>query len=646
MEKSVLSERFGELFISYVKSPKEEHLSEISELGRSLVMCSIPPEDIADIFEESLILLTRDLPGATLLDTAERISTPLTEMLIGYGIAFREQLAQRQNYENTKLATKVIENALEGIWVADSKGQILIANPVFSHLTGYSLEEAVGQNFIIFHDFCSARENSEMWESIEKNGWWKAEVCGRRKNSETFSALLSISVIRDESLRILNYIGFLSDITERKRHEEITALEISRARQIHDQVTQCRLPLIDGIEVDIRCLPAEKIGGDVIDISKTEGGNLLIFLADVTGHGISAAMTANAIKMLFNEISSQTCSPSELCTRLNKAIRGNILPDDTIAVFCGLVDSKLTSLTYCLAGLPRPALLRSNNLTFLAPTGTPLGIFPDYTCPERTIELMPGDIFAAFTDGITESGKPNAVFGKSGVQRSLSSRIGDCHTAVQAIFDAAVEHQGRRVFVDDVIALAFHILDAGVLQERMPLNIFCTDQRSVFATKTRHVDIDEILKTVIEHINSYYKFSAEETIRTHTALFEMLTNALEHGNLVISDLKKNSSTYDTPLYWKTFDQRKKSAEYGERPLCIECDFKPASLLISIEDGGEGFNPKSVADPTDPGNCSLVTGRGILLSRMLIDNVWFNSKGNKVYLRKTIRPCLEPIKPLM
>ncbi|MEM5790130.1 MAG: PAS domain S-box protein, partial [Syntrophobacteraceae bacterium] len=238
MEKSVLSERFGELFISYVKSPKEEHLSEISELGRSLVMCSIPPEDIADIFEESLILLTRDLPGATLLDTAERISTPLTEMLIGYGIAFREQLAQRQNYENTKLATKVIENALEGIWVADSKGQILIANPVFSHLTGYSLEEAVGQNFIIFHDFCSARENSEMWESIEKNGWWKAEVCGRRKNSETFSALLSISVIRDESLRILNYIGFLSDITERKRHEEITALEISRARQIHDQVTQ------------------------------------------------------------------------------------------------------------------------------------------------------------------------------------------------------------------------------------------------------------------------------------------------------------------------------------------------------------------------------------------------------------------------
>jgi PAS domain S-box-containing protein len=536
----------------------------------------------------------------------------------------------------------ITDSARDAIVMMDQEGMITYWNPAAETILGYTTEEAIGRNLhrlIVPQRFRAAHHAA--FPRFLETGRGRAvgktlELVACRKEGEEIPVELSLSAV---FINGWHAVGLLRDITERKqaeealRREEILAFELSRAKQIYDQVAQCNLPQIAGIELDVLCLPAEKIGGDVVEIIRVSEKKLLIFLADVTGHGISAAMTANAVKMLFNEIAFQTTCPAEICMRLNRLLCGNILPDDTIAACCALIDLESMNLIYCLTGIPQPAIWRSNELLYLDPSGMPLGVFEDYRCFERSISIRPGDIFIACTDGITESGPSSAaLFGKTGISKCLKEGL-DAHCAVDSILGAATEHQSSAVFRDDVIIMAVHMLkeiDPGT----RPFNRFRTDHNSVLTVMTRHVDIDRVVADMMGYAAGKGMFPADEIARLQTALFEMLTNAVEHGNLGLTHLKKNKEIYDTPGYWEIFRARL-SREYGERALKIECAFDRQSLQISVEDEGEGFDVQNLADPTRKENLLDPTGRGIYLSRMLVDRVVFNSKGNKVVLSKDI-----------
>ncbi len=119
-----------------------------------------------------------------------------------------------------ELAAKVFSNAFEGITITDTDGTILDVNNTFTHITGFSREEVVGQNPRLLK---SGRQDpafyETMWHHLVTAGHWSGEIWNRRKNGEVYPVLLNISAIRDAQGLTCQYVGLFSDITIRKAME-------------------------------------------------------------------------------------------------------------------------------------------------------------------------------------------------------------------------------------------------------------------------------------------------------------------------------------------------------------------------------------------------------------------------------------------
>lgn len=124
----------------------------------------------------------------------------------------------------------------EGAMITDAGGDILWVNDAFCRIYGYTRDEVIGRNPRILksgrHDQAFYRR---LWETLAREGHWRGEVWNRRKDGEIFPEELSIQALRGPAGEAMRYISIFSDITERKRNEEMLQrhqqrLEESEAR--------------------------------------------------------------------------------------------------------------------------------------------------------------------------------------------------------------------------------------------------------------------------------------------------------------------------------------------------------------------------------------------------------------------------------
>ena len=136
-------------------------------------------------------------------------------------MAVVRDVSQRKEAEaKLQLAASVFDHAREGITITDAHGTIVDINEAFTRITGYSREEAIGKNPRFLS---SGRQDKAfydaMWRGLIEQGHWSGEVWNRRRDSEVFAELLTISSVRDAAGSVLQYVGLFSDITERKEYE-------------------------------------------------------------------------------------------------------------------------------------------------------------------------------------------------------------------------------------------------------------------------------------------------------------------------------------------------------------------------------------------------------------------------------------------
>lgn len=139
-----------------------------------------------------------------------------------YFIAVKQDVTQKRlDEEQMRLASKVFENTLEGVLVTDPKGNIVYTNQAFQEITGYSTEEVMGKNPKVLssgkHD---QKFYQEMWQSLLKKGEWQGEIWNRRKTGEIYPEWLTLSAIKDNDGKTVQYAAILSDLTSRKQNEE------------------------------------------------------------------------------------------------------------------------------------------------------------------------------------------------------------------------------------------------------------------------------------------------------------------------------------------------------------------------------------------------------------------------------------------
>ena len=127
---------------------------------------------------------------------------------------------RRQAQEKLLLAAGVFTHALEGILITAPNGSILDVNAAFTRITGFSREDAIGQNPKILS---SGRQDpafyAAMWDALTVQGHWSGEIWNRRKNGEVYAEMLTISAVRDEQGATQHFVALFSDITTLKEHQ-------------------------------------------------------------------------------------------------------------------------------------------------------------------------------------------------------------------------------------------------------------------------------------------------------------------------------------------------------------------------------------------------------------------------------------------
>ncbi|HSH47740.1 MAG TPA: EAL domain-containing protein [Halomonas sp.] len=119
------------------------------------------------------------------------------------------------------LVEQVVEASLESIVITDTRARIEYVNPSFTRVTGYTLDDVVGQTPSMLsserHDKAFFRR---MWRQLKREGVWRGEIWNRRKSGEPYLELLTISAIKDDEGQVTHYAVLFSDITDIRKNEE------------------------------------------------------------------------------------------------------------------------------------------------------------------------------------------------------------------------------------------------------------------------------------------------------------------------------------------------------------------------------------------------------------------------------------------
>jgi diguanylate cyclase (GGDEF)-like protein/PAS domain S-box-containing protein len=142
--------------------------------------------------------------------------------LEGAVVVFEDITERKKMDDALTLASSVYQSSNDGIVVTDEYNRIIDVNPAFTKITGYTLEEVRGKNPNIFQSGKHERQFfQQMWQSILESGHWQGEVWDRLKSGDLQAKWLSISVIRHPDGSIFRHVGQFSDITEKKRKDEL-----------------------------------------------------------------------------------------------------------------------------------------------------------------------------------------------------------------------------------------------------------------------------------------------------------------------------------------------------------------------------------------------------------------------------------------
>lgn len=128
----------------------------------------------------------------------------------------------RKSHETeTRLAAAVFASTHEGVVVTDRNRNIVMVNPAFEEITGYSDDNMLGKNMRMLQSGRHDRQFYDaMWSAVREHGVWRGEIWNRRKNGEIYPQWLTISVVQDGAGDIVNYVGLCSDISRLKQTEE------------------------------------------------------------------------------------------------------------------------------------------------------------------------------------------------------------------------------------------------------------------------------------------------------------------------------------------------------------------------------------------------------------------------------------------
>ena len=239
--------------------------------------------------------------------------------------------------------------------------------------------------------------------------------------------------------------------------------ELETARQIQLSILPAEIPKIEGLDIAARYVPMTAVAGDFYDFIVVDEKRVGILVADVSGHGMPAALIASMLKIALAAQWTHAADPARVLLGLNQTLCGKFQHHYVTAAYI-FVDMQKGKLAYAGAGHP-PLLLRdgsSKGVRSVAENGLFLGRFPFATYSSLEFPLNAGDRVLLYTDGIPETTNPAEVeFGTDCFGRFLEAEQSNsadqfANRLLEALSRWSARGPGRDLD-DDITMVAIHV---------------------------------------------------------------------------------------------------------------------------------------------------------------------------------------------
>jgi len=264
-------------------------------------------------------------------------------------------------------------------------------------------------------------------------------------------------------------------VQEQKEKQRLEG-ELAIAQEVQAQLYPKLITQLENLEVHGFCRPARTVSGDYYDFLALNSDKLMLAVGDISGKGISAALLMATIHsavraysiedrsvlrdlklrepatvgaaagsglMLASELKWTEASPAALLTLLNHQLYESTPDAKYATLFLGIYDGETRRLTYSNGGHLPPILISEDGSSqLLSCGGTVVGLFDNLSFPEATVQLRPGDVLVAYSDGVTE---PENDYGEFGEERLIQLVRENRHLPLERITEIVT------VAVDDWI---------------------------------------------------------------------------------------------------------------------------------------------------------------------------------------------------
>jgi serine phosphatase RsbU (regulator of sigma subunit) len=224
-------------------------------------------------------------------------------------------------------------------------------------------------------------------------------------------------------------LGYVTAKRALAKEERLLAInkELQIANQIQSSILPREIPQLAGLEIVARYLPMSAVAGDFYDFLVIDEKHIGVLVADVTGHGVPAALIASMLKVAFAGQTAHADEPARVLDGLNRSLCGKFEEHFVTAAYV-FVDLDKFVLRYAGAGHPpllfiprRRADEQASESREVEANGLMLGLFPDATYSSVEIPLDAGARILLYTDGIVESmSASREEFGKSRLKKFLA----------------------------------------------------------------------------------------------------------------------------------------------------------------------------------------------------------------------------------
>ena len=356
----------------------------------------------------------------------------------------------------------ILDSIGDGVYVTDCNRNIVFWNQAAERITGWKKEDVLGKpckEGILCHTdkenrLLCGKDACPLHRAIitGKGATAPLIMYAQSRTGEHIPLQVNVSPIYDANKKVVGGVEVFRDMSK-------TVGDLIKAKEIQKQSFKFNINDNSRLSCSVHNVPLDMVGGDYYAVEQIAPHQFAFLLADVMGHGTSAALHAMVLRSLWDECAGLLPDITEFINTFNhklyRIMHGNLSFATTV---CGVIDLDRREVSIVSGGSPSPFLFTSNGeVNLLKITGYALGMAKESNYQTQIFGFHPGDVLFLYTDGATE------VFNHRGVMLTESGLLDtllrngypDRSVSHQQIEEHLLQYSSSITLEDDVTFLEF-----------------------------------------------------------------------------------------------------------------------------------------------------------------------------------------------